>query len=252
MKVIDDVGLLEIQDKCLNHIADLFIRQSRFDPLHHAATEQALCNSLTQCLEELRTEADSLVDIGFENARYQARVSRERLVETLEPLYNRISAGADSARVCLVNKRLAGLPMFTEHLAVSGNEVRILDERAVFAGCMGYASERKTGDDGIYFVTELKTIGEPPAISGTATALAQEPEAGPTHLLVDAAEAHPLGQAPLYLSAQGALSASRRAGIPLFADPERCGGNSGPGGRQQGDLCQWQCRTRQYRPEVGR
>ena len=207
VKVIDDVGLLEIQDKCLNHIADLFIRQSRFDPLHHAATEQALCNNLTQCLEELRTEADSLVDIGFENARYQARVSRERLVETLEPLYNRISAGADNVRVCLVNKRLAGLPMFTEHLAASGNEVRILDERAVFAGCMGYASERKTGDDGIYFVTELKTIGEPPAISGTATALAQEPEAGPTHLLVDA-EAHPLGQAPLYLSAQGALSAS--------------------------------------------
>ena len=42
VKVIDDVGLLAIQDKCVNHIADLFVQQSRFDPLHHAATEQAL------------------------------------------------------------------------------------------------------------------------------------------------------------------------------------------------------------------
>ena len=36
VKVIDDVGLLAIQDKCVNHIADLFVQQSRFDPLHHA------------------------------------------------------------------------------------------------------------------------------------------------------------------------------------------------------------------------
>ena len=207
VKVVDDVGLLDIQDKCVNHIADLFIRQSRFDPLHHAATEQALCNSLAQCLQELRTEADALVDIAFENTRYQARVNRERLVEALRPLYNRIGAAADTARVSLVNRRLAGLPMFTEHLAAAGNEVEVLDERAVFTGCMGYVSGHKTGEEDIYFVTQLRAAAEP-AISAISTAsLEQKPEAAPTHVLVDA-EAHPLGQAPLYLSALGALPES--------------------------------------------
>ena len=205
VKVVDDVGLLDIQDKCVNHIADLFIRQSRFDPLHHAATEQALCNSLSQCLQELQTEADALVDIGFENARYQARVNRERLVEALQPLYNRISAAADPARVSLVNGRLAGLPMFTEHLAAAGIEAEVLDERAVFAGCMGYVSGHKTGKEEIYFVTQLRAATEPAISSAVTASLEQKPEDAPTHVLVDA-EAHPLGQAPLYLSVQGALS----------------------------------------------
>ena len=71
VKVINDVGLLEIQDKCVNHIADLFVQQSRFDPLHHAATEQALCNRMAQCLHELESEADTMVAIEFEKARHQ-------------------------------------------------------------------------------------------------------------------------------------------------------------------------------------
>ncbi|MYH69024.1 MAG: hypothetical protein F4147_02555 [Gammaproteobacteria bacterium] len=207
VKVVDDVGLLDIQDKCVNHIADLFIRQSRFDPLHHASTEQALCNSLAQCLQELRDKTDTQVEIGFENARYQARVNRERLVEALRPLYNRISAAADPARVSLVNGRLAGLPVFTEHLAAAGIEAEVLDERAVFAGCMGYVSGRKTGEEEIYFVTQLRAATEPAIGSAVTASLEQKPEEAPTHVLVDA-EAHPLGQTPLYLSAQGALSAA--------------------------------------------
>lgn len=205
VKVIDDVGLLDIQDKCVNHMADLFIRQSRFDPLHHAATEQALCNSLAQCLHELAGDADAMVEIGFENTRYQARVNRERLVEALRPLYNRISADLDPARVSLVNKRLAGLPMFTEHLAAAGIKAEVLDERAVFAGCMGYVSGHKTGEEEIYFVTQLKAAAEPAISAAAAARLEQKPEPAPTHVLVDA-DAHPLGQAPLYLSAHGVLS----------------------------------------------
>ena len=207
VKVVDDVGLLDIQDKCVNHIADLFIRQSRFDPLHHAATEQALCNSLAQCLHELQDKTDTQVEIGFENARYQARVNRERLVEALRPLYNRISAAADPARVSLVNGRLAGLPMFTEHLAAAGIEAEVLDERAVFAGCMGYVSGHKTGEEEIYFVTQLRAATEPAIGSAVTARLEQKPEEAPTHVLVDS-EAHPLGQTPLYLTAQGALPES--------------------------------------------
>ena len=208
VKVIDEVGLLAIQDKCVNHIADLFVQQSRFDPLHHAATEQALCNRMAQCLHELESEADTVVHVEFENARYQARVNRERLVEALRPLYNKISAAVDAARVSLVHKRLAGLPAFTDHLAAAGSKVEVLDQRAVFAGCMGYARDGKAVDEGIYFVTQLKAAAEPGIThAATPASLEQKPEAGATHVLVDA-EAHPLGQTPLYLSAQAGLTQS--------------------------------------------
>ncbi len=208
VKVVDEVGLLAIQDKCVNHIADLFVQQSRFDPLHHAATEQALCNRMAQCLHELESEADTVVHVEFENARYQARVNRERLVEALRPLYNKISAAVDAARVSLVHKRLAGLPAFTDHLAAAGSKVEVLDQRAVFAGCMGYARDGKAVDEGIYFVTQLKAAAEPGIThAATPASLEQKPEAGATHVLVDA-EAHPLGQTPLYLSAQAGLTQS--------------------------------------------
>lgn len=207
VKVINEVGLLEIQDKCVNHVADLFIQQSRFDPLHHAVTEQALCNRMTQCLQALAEAADTLVDIEFEHARYQARVNRARLVETLQPLYGKISAAVDGDRVALVHPRLAGLPAFTDYLGTAARHVEVLDERAVCAGCMGHVREGNDEDGEVYFVTQLKASADP-AISSASTARpAQEPGPAPTHILAGA-EAYALGTLPIYLSAQSAPSQS--------------------------------------------
>ena len=205
VKTISDVGLLDIQDKCVNHIADLFIQQSRFDPLHHAATEQALCNRLAQCLRELETETDTMVEIELENTRYHARINRERLVEALRPLYDKITTAVDATRVSLVNKRLAGLPEFTDYLAAASRKAAVLDESAVFTGCTGNLPGDKTADDEIYFATQLKTAAEPAITHAAAAAsLEQKPEEGATHVLIKS-EARSLGPVPLYLSAQGVV-----------------------------------------------
>ena len=208
VKTVNDVGLLDLQDKCVNHIADLFIQQSRFDPLHHAVAEQALCNNLTQCLQALETETDALIEIEFETTRYQARVNRGRLVEALRPLYDKISAVVDPSCISLVNRRMAGLPALTEHLAAASIKAEVLDQRAVFSGCMSYMPEDKAAHEGIYFVTQLKAATEPVINYATAARLEKKFDAGATHVLVDA-EAHPLGQTPLYLSAQGVLTEFR-------------------------------------------
>ena len=207
VKAVNDVGLLDIHDRCVNHMADLFIQQSRFDPLHHAATEQALHNRLAQCLQELEREADTMVEIEFENARYQARVNRERLVEALQPLYNKISAVIDPSCSTLVNRRLSVLPAFTDRLAAAKVRAEIVDERKLYDGCTGYALENRAAGEDIYFVTQLK-VGSGPQVNSETPAAAdrdQQPEAGATHILVDA-EAHSLGPVPLYLSAQGVLN----------------------------------------------
>ncbi len=203
VKVINEVGLLEIQDKCVNHVADLFIQQSRFDPLHHAVTEQALCNRMAQCLHDLARAADARVDIEFEQARYQARVSRERLVEALRPLYGKISAAVDADRMALLHPRLAGLPAFTEHLASAHRQVEVLDPRAACAGCMGYVREGSDAEEEVYFVTRLEAAADPAIGFSAPASLTQQPEAGPTHVLAGA-EAYPLGPEPLYLCAHGA------------------------------------------------
>ena len=210
VKAINDVGLLDIHDKCVNHIADLFIQQSRFDPLHHAATEQALYNRLAQCLQELDEEADTIVELEYGNTRYQARVNREHLVDALRPLYNKINAAIDPACVSLMNKRLADLPAFSAHLAAAKVRAEVLDERAVFAGCRNCMPESSAEDEGIYFVTQFRAAASPAVNTATQPPADREKlsEPGPTHLLVDT-RAHPLGQAPLYLSAQGVLTESK-------------------------------------------
>ena len=224
VSVVDNAGLLELRDQCVNHIADLFVRQSRFDPLHHPATERALCDSLTRCLRELREQTDTLVELGFEHARYQARVNRERLVQALQPLYSRIIAAAEPARVALLHPRLAGLPMFIELLTAAGNRIEVLDERALYKGCMNYVSGRLPGAEEVYFVTQLESAAKSvKPVAGATAELAevtapeqptpeQKPEPSPhaTHVLVHDA-AHALGAAPLYLSEHGVLESGSRA-----------------------------------------
>ncbi len=210
VKVINDVGLTIIHNKCADVIADLFIQQSRFDPLHHAETEQALYDRLPHCLQSLQEETEALFEIQYGNTRYQARISRELLVDVLRPLYDKISVALDPSRTCLVNKRLADLPAFTAHLAAVEVSVEVLDERAVFAGCMSYILADKPADEGVYFVTQLKATAEPvvnPA-SKASQQFEKKPDSGATHVLGNA-QAHPINQTPLYLSAGGTVAAAR-------------------------------------------
>ena len=210
VRVVSDAGLLSIHDKCADFIADQFIRQSRFDPLHHAESEQALYDRLPQCLQSLRQDAETLFEIHYRNTRYQARVNREPLLETLRPLYSKISEAADRSATCLASKRLADLPAFMEQLANAQLPAEILDEHAVVAGCMGYMQENGPEGGGIYFVTQLKAAhGQ--AVNPVTTPemeVEEEVETLATHVLGHA-EAHPLGPAPLYLSAGGDISMTK-------------------------------------------
>ena len=66
VKTVNDVGLLDLQDQVREPYCRPVYSTIRFDPLHHAAAEQALCNNLTQCLQGLETQADALIEIEFE------------------------------------------------------------------------------------------------------------------------------------------------------------------------------------------
>ncbi len=230
VKVIDDVGMAAVHDRCADCIAELFIRQSRFDPLHHAATEQSLHDQLPQCLRAVRQEGEVLFPVSHEGARYQARVSGEALAEALRPLCEKLAAALNPARRCLLARRLADLPGFTERLVAAGVAVEILDEHAAAAGCANYMQSQPAADGEVYFVTRLQAApaaaaakqtaptaaGEqaPPPATGAAAgkpgAAGPQDAAAATHILARA-EALPMGTDPLYLGASGAVL-NRNAG----------------------------------------
>jgi len=202
VKVIDGCGLVSIRDKCAAFIAELFIQQARFDPLHHARTEQALYDQIPQCLAALQTESEILVDVQFEHARHKTRLGREALVNLLAPIYERICNEIDPSHTCLLSKRIAGLPQFSERIA----DFQILDEQAVFTGCMQLTLSPPVQDSGVNFLTRIRAAAHPvfTTPSRPTAQQARESSVHVSHVLIGH-RAYPISSTPIYLSDAGEI-----------------------------------------------
>ena len=75
--VVVGCSIAKLQDAVLNHLQTLFIEQDRFDPLHHAATEQ-------QLFDQLDDGARSISEQGFFkfSADYMQKVYSQSLDES--------------------------------------------------------------------------------------------------------------------------------------------------------------------------
>jgi hypothetical protein len=83
-------GLLQLQERLVEIIATEFVRQTRFDPRHKAATEQQLYDALPAALRTLQERGETNVDVNG----YQARISAQQLQAVGQRLF-------DSARECM-------------------------------------------------------------------------------------------------------------------------------------------------------
>lgn len=197
---IDDAGLAAVETLCADTIADLYIRQSRFDPHHHAVTEQALYDQLPACLRALRTQPEVQLEIRYEGARHLAKVPRESVLAALKPLYARIRSRLDPARTLLLSDRSAALPGFMH----AAEEAFVLDAEAPFAGCREHLDRIVGSGASLGFVTRLPAAPQPTiqsdADAESPTVLRLSETEPVTHLL-QGHRAWPLGSHPLHLSA---------------------------------------------------
>ncbi len=217
----DAVGLLSIYDKCVSNIADLFIAQTRFDPLHHAETEQALYDQLPRCLARLCSQPEYSFELQYGDRKFQARLKRESIVELLAPLYTSLSSAIEADVPCMLSHRLMGLPGFEQTVEQSIP----LTEDAIFKGCQTRLANIVTQGDSLNFVTRLPLAVESPSseqnssLPDTSSAHADSvPDDATTaqssqavsHIL-HAGRAWPLDAALLYLSASGAIRTEKTA-----------------------------------------
>lgn len=204
---LDNTGLTSVHDLVADLAADCFIQQCRFDPRHHAETEQALHDQIPRCLEALGTAAEAALEIRFMQARHQARVTRAALRERLGGVYSGIQRALDTDRVPLLGDRIAGLPGFADDLPGQ----RPLGAESVFESCERHRLVICGSGPELSFVTRLPVI-ENPVLSVESEA--DTVDAGPrpsapaaTHILIGH-RAFPLRQEVLYLSARGSVSSS--------------------------------------------
>lgn len=229
-------GLLAVWDACAGVIAEAFVRQTRFDPLHSAATEQALYDRLPSWLAQFGHGAAVTLELPAGLRSHRASLPADALNGALVAIVQRLASGlaaavTDPARTTvLLSARAAAVPGLVEAIhGACGLHPQRLDALATSRGALRHAARIRADGEALPFVTRLPAPGV-----GDVVAAAEEPPSAsqqPTHLLVDD-EASPLpsraghGESQLlglrlrvdsgrYLLLDGALRVDGRA----FADP---------------------------------
>lgn len=236
VEVGDRTGLVPLQRTWMKQIAQAFVRQTRFDPLHSATTEQSLFDRLPGWLGRLDTERLSAFRMQGGGKEHAAELDREQLVQAVQPDYDEIvelvrrtSPAAGDVRL-LLSPSTAGLPGLRARLleALDGTGVTVFETLtlpvgAVVEGALEHSDAIHSPGEELPLRIALGPADAAGAVSETLPGEALAPgfllarpaitvargettdglPAGaasdptvPTHLLVDG-EAHPIDERPI-------------------------------------------------------
>jgi hypothetical protein len=80
-----DLGALAIQRDVARHISDQLIADTRYDPLHSSASQQALHDALPDWLARLAQQTEYMTELPSPQGALALRLNRARLQEILAP-----------------------------------------------------------------------------------------------------------------------------------------------------------------------
>jgi hypothetical protein len=197
---LDRWGLDEVQDAEMRGAAAAFVARSRFDPLHDAATEQALFDQLPAWLRSLERSERATWRLPFaageatvEVTRPEAEAWTARFAEELKQQVS-VFKRAGEATTVLLSAHAARLPGLAGRLAaVRGVEVVLLPVQAAAAGALRGRDAVRSSDGAVHFVTRLPRPADPEGTVGGAAVILPavakphppgDPGRRPTHVLL--------------------------------------------------------------------
>jgi hypothetical protein len=199
------VGLVRLYDSWAKTIAKRFVRETRFDPMLDAATEQVLYVQLHSHVRELSGERTTSVAISSGGRRHAIELDRDDLVGTASAAYSTLKElvdglSGDTEATLLLSDRAAGLPGLAR---VFDNEdhLDVVTLHPAAAGSAALAHVREIGVDGpeLPYVTSLPHLDtREPGARTVSVAEAPRPDT-PTHVVVGGV-AHGLHEEPLALA----------------------------------------------------
>jgi hypothetical protein len=204
-ELLPGCGLLAFQQALAESIATVFVRETRFDPLHEAATEQRLYDALPQWLAALAAAEEIPAEFASPTATHRIalrRVQLEQAVATLNDAVLRLVQGARPAgralQVC-VTPRVAAMPGLLARLAELRDCVVVeLAAGAAALGALQFAAAIVRPADALALVHRLP-LAAAAAVELTPPGAGGVPAADvPTHVLFQG-RAWPLTGEPLVL-----------------------------------------------------
>lgn len=206
--VLENCGVYALYDNWLNTVAEAFVQQSRFDPLHTAQTEQMLVTRLGGWLTEAARGDHVEMQLEHSGTTYSASLESLALIGAAAPIYQQISNRlramfrAEDTPALQVSDRVVRLPGLTEMLkARVGGEVFVLEPGATARGALARCRQTAGDAGGISLIRQLPWDQAAVEIEKHADDRA---EAGmPTHLLYGHT-AYAIGNSALVLGSQEA------------------------------------------------
>ena len=139
--VIDEAGMLDLYDIWLRMIAETFVQQSRFDPLHTAETEQALQDSILGWLATAASRDTVAMEVEYRGITHRAEIESLEFVSAAAPVYQSIVSNlralfrAGDTPALQLSDRAARMPGLADTLTARvGGEVFLLEAGATARG----------------------------------------------------------------------------------------------------------------------
>jgi len=150
--VVDESGMLDLYDIWLRVIAETFVQQSRFDPLHTAETEQTLQDRMLEWLAVASSRDSVPMEIEYRGIAHKAEIPSLDLVTAATPVYQNIVSNlralyrAGETPALQLSDRAARMPGLADTLkARVGGEVYLLEPGATARGLVGRVQESRAG-----------------------------------------------------------------------------------------------------------
>ena len=202
--VIDANGLVALYENWIRMISDAFVKQSRFDPLHTAETEQVLLHRIPGWLDAAASGGVVNLELEFQGVTHDAEIESLQLISAAAPVYQRIVSQmramfrADETPAIQLTDRAARMPGLADMLkARVGGEVYLLEAGAPARGLLSRCRDMQAGGQ----VTLIRQLPWDQAPIEMQAATAGGSGGQPTHLLYENT-AFALGADPLNLGTQ--------------------------------------------------
>ena len=213
-------GLWALCQAWLDLINTAMVRQTRFDALHHATTEQQLFDALPRLARDAMASGVATAALGAGGERVEVTLTRDQLAHAAQPLWREIARllhelrPAGSALTLLVPQAVNALPGLREALAqFAGCELVSLPAGFAAAATSLLELPPRGAGEPVRLLRRLPAVAQP-ALAAVASREIPGPGAAgpaPSHVLF-AGRTFALGAEPLVVGrAPGAAHAIRLA-----------------------------------------
>ncbi len=218
VEILESCGTYALFDAWIRVVAEAFVQQSRFDPLHTAHTEQMLLDRLGGWLVAACSNKTVKLAVEYGNLSHEAEIESLELIGAAAPIYQNIASKlralyrAEDTPAIQLSDRLARLPGLADMLkARVGGEVFLLEPGATARGALARCRDQKDSANGIGLIRQLPW--DQTAVVVEAKYAQEGQSARPTHVLFEHM-AYRIDESPLVLGSQTA-EGERTVPLPI-------------------------------------